>query len=464
MTGRITRCGPWLITIVAGAFSLWGCTEEKLVYVDKPLWEDPPAAALGFMGYSDSTAKQTTCGNCHAGQQGAWKVSAHSNAMTDLVDSGHASDSCVACHSVSELGSSATGTVAYMATKSPRYQDVQCENCHNGGQAHIANPSRTQPLASIAVFKNDEEGVGCAECHTDTHHPYYEEWAASRHAIPNDHVTSRRDTDPAGWANCGFCHEGKEALKTQFKVTSNYLEKNDASFQGVTCAVCHDPHGSPNTAQLRLSISARNIDDNLCIKCHQRRPNPQLTSSSGAHSPQGPTVLGISGWRPAGFAFGDAPMISTHGSEANPQLCAGCHVQSFAVNSTTNATGHLFKATPCMDAATGKPTSDDCPITQQRFKACTASGCHGSEAAARSALIANEARLTALTVEVNRLVALVPKTEFNTADTQITVGEGAKFNGTLFAGDGSRGVHNPFLLEALLNASISSLKSTYKIQ
>jgi predicted CXXCH cytochrome family protein len=247
-------------------------------------------------------------------------------------------------------------------------------------------------------------------------------------------------------------------------VKSEYLEKTDTKLYGVTCAVCHDPHGSANPGQLRLSITSRDTAQNLCAKCHQRRPNPQLTSGSGPHSPQGPTVLGYAGWRPEGFAYGSGPMVSTHGSEANGELCAGCHVQSFAVNSTTNATGHLFLATPCIDPATGQPTTGDCEISQQRFKSCTGSGCHGSEAGAKSALVATEGRLIALTNEVNRLWALAPKTEFNTTDNKITVAEGAKFNGGLLAGDGSRGVHNPFLIEALLLASISALKTTYSIQ
>ena len=103
-------------------------------------------------------------------------------------------------------------------------------------------------------------------------------------------------------------------------------------------------------------------------------------------------------------------------------------------------------------------------MTTRSFKACTASGCHGSETAARSATTTLDARMASLTAEVNRLVALVPKTEFVNADGKITPGEGARFNGTLWAGDMSGGVHNPFLLEALLQSSISYLKTYYNIQ
>jgi predicted CXXCH cytochrome family protein len=449
-----------MVAIIAGAFSLTGCVDEteRIVEVIKDPFEAPPAAAAGFLGYSDTTAQKTVCGTCHAGQQGAWKVSAHAKAAADLAASDHAAETCWNCHAVSELGSAATGNVGYTSMKSKRYVDVQCESCHNSGQAHLADPSKTQPLASIAAYGDEVSGTGCAECHNGTHHPYYEEWSKSGHAQADDHAATN--------ASCAFCHEGKEALKTSFGVNSEYLEKGDTKLYGVTCAVCHDPHGSANEGQLRLSITARDTAQNLCAKCHQRRPNPQLTSSSGPHSPQGPTVLGVAGWRPDGFAYGTGPMVSTHGSEANGELCAGCHVQSFAVDATTNATGHLFKATPCIDAS-GKPTADDCELAQQRFKSCTGSGCHGSESGAKSAMVATELRLQALTAEVTRLVALVKAAkpgEFSTTDNKITVGEGANFNAGLLSGDGSRGVHNPFLIEALLNASITALKSTYGVQ
>jgi hypothetical protein len=151
-------------------------------------------------------------------------------------------------------------------------------------------------------------------------------------------------------------------------------------------------------------------------------------------------------------------------------MCAGCHLSTFEVTDKAtgkflmHSTGHMFKAIPCVDA-NGQPTADQsCTVTAKSFKACTNSGCHGSEVAARSATATLETRLTVLTAEVNRLVALVPKTEFVNGDGKITPGEGARFNGTLLAGDMSGGVHNPFLMEALLQSSIDYLKTYYSIK
>ena len=53
---------------------------------------------------------------------------------------------------------------------------------------------------------------------------------------------------------CEQCHSGQGAL-TAWGVTAAYKEMGAVN-EGITCAVCHDPHGSPNPAQLRCPISS----------------------------------------------------------------------------------------------------------------------------------------------------------------------------------------------------------------
>jgi predicted CXXCH cytochrome family protein len=453
--------------LAAALFSLGMLGCEETVYIDKPLFEDPPQGAVGFLGYSDVTAKKTTCGACHAGQQVDWKESKHAIAWASLKANPGAQDYCNDCHTVSGKGNLTNGDqlVAYAATKDPRYQDVQCESCHGGGLEHVTDPSEMQPKASIHTASDATNG--CGECHSDTHHPFVEEWETSRHAEVTPSLATRSEAE---FASCAYCHEAKAALKTQFGVTSEYAESTDGQRHGITCAVCHDPHGSSYPAQLRADPFARTVEDNLCMKCHHKRAEYE-DNGRGAHSPQGQLLLGEQvGWRPPNFALGTEKVYGTHASEKNPELCAGCHLSTFAVtdkatgNFIMNSTGHLFKAIPCVDP-NGQPTADqNCTYTTRSFKACTTSGCHGSEVAARSATSTLNTRLTVLTTEVNRLVALVPKTEFVNGDGKITPGEGARFNGTILAGDMSGGVHNPFLLEALLQSSIDYLKTYYSIQ
>ena len=481
MTG--VRKYGYLGAIVA-TLALGACVDEEIVYRDKPLFEDPPQAAVGFLGYSNVEQKQTTCGNCHAGQQGAWKESAHADAWASLQASDHAAETCNGCHTVSALGNkdAGTGLVAYAATKDARYEDVQCESCHGAGLSHVQDPSAVQPKASILASETGSDG--CGECHTDAHHPFVGEWEQSRHAHVDSHVGDRivanwaTESGPSG---CGSCHEGKIALKNIFGVNSEYTEQGTQgqTLVGITCSVCHDPHGNGNPAQLRKLANAREASSNLCFQCHNRGARPSGgTSRNYPHAAQGPTIFGEIGWLPPGFTTD--VIAGTHSSEANQGLCATCHLANFTVTDkatgafTMSTTGHLFKALPCLDPTTGVPSGDEsCQMSERSFKGCVASGCHGSEASARSATIAVESRLTTLSIELKRLVDLakikVPGDWKN--DTVVTPLEGADFNANIFGlegsglhGDFSRGVHNPFLIEALLNASITYIKQYYQIQ
>jgi predicted CXXCH cytochrome family protein len=450
------------MAMIAGAAA--GCVDEEIVYRDKPLFEDPPEAAVGFLGYSNVEQKKTTCGNCHAGQQVAWVESNHAEAWSSLQSSDHKADTCNDCHTVSNLGNAVPGAtqVAYSATGDERYWDVQCESCHNGGLEHVQDPSSNtnKPLASMLTGENAD---GCGECHEGSHHPFVEEWAGSRHSRVDAHVAER---DAASYGSCAGCHDGKVAMKTAFGVTTNFTERDDAGRYGVTCVVCHDPHGNGNTAQLRMEASSHDAATNLCSQCHRRNPVPSGgTTRNYPHAAQGLIVFGDVGWQPPGFPADK--IYGTHGSEANEGMCVTCHMPTYSINATTNTTGHTFEAIACLDA-NGAPTSaTDCTMTQRTFKSCLGSGCHGSEVAARSALIATEARLNAQSAELKRLVLAARATTKGAADwktdTNVTALEGADFNSQIMEHDLSRGAHNPFLVDALLTASITYVKTYYGV-
>ena len=455
-----------LLGITTFVALLTGCVDDKIVYRDKPLFETPPQAAVGFLGYSNQDTKQTTCGNCHNTQQVVWKETKHANAWSDLQASGHATSACNDCHTVSALGNStAAGTkVAYTATGDERYWDVQCESCHGAGLDHVQDPSSLtkKPMASFVADTADTGG--CGGCHTGTHNPFVEEWKSSGHGVVEPHVADR---DAASYPSCANCHDGNYAMKNIFNVTDNYVEKNLTDKHGITCVVCHDPHGNKNTAQLRMEASSHTGTTNLCYQCHQRNATPSGgTSRNAAHSPQGPMVLGdVVGWQPPGFST--TKIIGTHGSTANAGLCTTCHMASYALNSSNNNVGHTFQAIPCM--ANGLIAADQgCGDDTRTFKSCLGSGCHGTETAAKSALNGAESRLTYLSTELKRLVALAKVTTKGKAewvnDTVVSPLEGVDFNSTIMEHDLSRGAHNPFYMDALLTASINYTKTTYGVQ
>lgn len=474
--------------LTLGALLVAGCTTEKVVFRDREPFNPPPDAASGFLGYYTTSTKQTTCGNCHVGTQRDWKTTAHADAHATLaaLPSNVAVSACYDCHTVGPNGNKTTGNVGYKAVQDTAYRDVQCEACHGPGFSHVQEPDRasTWPYARAGTTPTGET---CLACHQGNHHPFAEEWGASGHS----QIITSAATRPAA-DGCPACHNGKETLKA-WGVTAQYIERDSTPPFPTNCTVCHDPHGSPNSKQLRFPIDSPDPERNLCMKCHMRRFEPALNSSRlNPHAPQGAVLLGVAGYRPAGFIYDEAAVLSSHASDRNPKLCAGCHVNRFTVtdaasgNFAFQATGHLFSAVPCLDAQ-GKPTAaNNCAYTEtaRSWNSCTTSGCHTNGAIAAQRLNGIRAEIEQLAVQIwddrnnNSRVDAAPADGGYLAtlkvtrpgewavDNTITPAEGAEFNMTTVAerysnGDKSKGVHNPFLARALLSANINELRTRY---
>lgn len=445
----------WLVQLPVSLllfFSSAGCVDESIVYRERDLFENPLPAALEFVGYTSQVDTLPVCGNCHIESHIQWKTTAHAHAWETLQESGEAQGFCEGCHTVNERGNRVDEPAGYTATGEERYHDVQCESCHGPGLQHVSNPNKqTVPLA----YLNADTTTGCGECHQGAHHPFVDEWAESGHG---SYVAY-----PADRPECESCHTGEGALRA-WGVTANYVEKEDLDAPGqhlaITCAVCHDPHGSENGNQLRFPIDYPSVDVNLCMKCHQKRGEPEPDSERGPHSPQGPTLLGTAGWFPPGLVN---PITATHGSvEANPRLCAGCHVNAYEVldeatgEFVARAVGHRFEATPCVDAQ-GAPVSGPCNDDEKSYAACTE--CH-AEDVALGLVESSKARLAPLQAELEDLLTQVPDSEFDPDDDRYTVAEGSKFNLQLSEAGGAA-VHNALLIRALLSASIDEMRREY---
>ncbi|MBI4342646.1 MAG: cytochrome c3 family protein [Candidatus Omnitrophica bacterium] len=512
LASALSSCGAAFML----AILLSGC--EELVYRDRELFNPPPDTTSGFLGYFNVAEKQTTCGNCHVSFQAAWRGTKHAQAANDLEASGHAQAFCWGCHAVSELGNAVTVTAGYNLVTDSAYRDVQCESCHGPGFEHVQNPSReTRPLASIHV----DTGLtnSCGECHSGEHTPYAEQWAESKHGYGGDAYKTEGSN-----ASCWRCHEGRKAILINFNETTNYVELADtgaASLQPILCATCHDPHNAANEGQLRAPLSEPSREQ-LCVKCHSREAAPPTTGITrrGPHAAQGLLVIDEdAGWIPPNFSY-TGPIVATHGSEANPRQCASCHVTRFDVTDASTgeflltSVGHTFEPIQCLDAQ-GLPTEGPCDVSQRDFRGCAVSGCHGSATAARSAFETVKNRMNFLTDQLwadtdgDAIMettdgGLLPKVlaqaiaasnlnAINLYDRTLTVAEGAIWNAQLaFTHDreywsnfkvqgqnscatpcstqnasntahksSGEGVHNPFLLDALLIASIQAVQTTY---
>ncbi|NOT07656.1 MAG: hypothetical protein HOP28_05535 [Gemmatimonadales bacterium] len=479
-----------------------GCTKTDIVYRDREPFNPAPDLASGMLGYYTVESKQTTCGNCHVGQQSKWVQTAHASAYKTLADlpAATAQPFCYTCHTVSTNGNGlATPKRGWDAVKDSAYHDVQCESCHGQGTTHVQSPSRTNfPLArfgmagtGVPATAAGSSNATCAACHSGAHHPFAEEWGKSGHSK----VVTEASGPVANNASCAPCHDGKKAVAA-WGFNTNYIEKDSAGVFPVTCTVCHDPHAKNNPKQLRFSITATEPSANLCMKCHDRRAVLNTgTTRLTPHAPQGDVLLGTAGYRAPGVVIEGIAVATTHASSANANLCAGCHVQRYTFNDPASgnfvfqATGHRFLPIPCVNAS--GPTDDqDCAYSTaaRSFKGCTGSGCHNSEAIAASAFssrratiavladllwtdLDNDQALDAAPVDGGWL-AIVKRdqpTEFPATAaqaTKITPAMGAFFNVATFAerysnGDRSKGVHNPFLGSALLAGNITEMRAAY---
>ncbi|MBI3983003.1 MAG: hypothetical protein HY337_08835 [Gemmatimonadetes bacterium] len=510
--------------LAAGAmFAFSGCIDEKIVFRDRELFNPPPDSVSGFLGYFNVSDRVTTCGNCHSEKQAAWEQTHHADATLSLEESGEAQEFCYGCHTVSEKGNAVTVVAGYNAVKDSAYHDVQCESCHGPGYLHVQSVlagSVVRPLASIAV----DTGLtnGCGECHAGEHQPFVEQWAESKHGYGGHAYAAE-----GGNASCYRCHEGRKAIQYNFGNTNDFREKADtavAARMPIVCATCHDPHDPQNEGQLRAPLGEPSLNQ-LCVRCHSRTgaPTPGAATRRGPHSAQGRLVIDEAvGWIPPGFAFDTNDVVGSHGTTANKRLCASCHVYMYQVtdastgNFLLNSVGHTFEAIQCLDAQ-GLPAAGPCTDAQRNFKGCAISGCHLTETAARTAFQTVRTRMNYLTdvlwaddgdaVMESTDGGLLPKVlanaiaagnrnEMNLYDTKLTTAEGAIWNAQLASthqrefwlnfvisgqntcttagcttGGGANtghyssgeGVHNPFLLEALLLGSIEAVKAQYAV-
>lgn len=477
------------LAVVGSLVAGLACTEGGILEdVRRDPFNPAPNRAAGMLGYISADQKLTTCGRCHVSVEQSWAQTKHAAAFGDLVGSGFAQDFCFGCHAVTELGNAIDAPAGWNLAQDPVFEDVQCESCHGPGADHLANRG-SRPLASAAVGPGLTNG--CGECHRGAHQPFVEEWSQSPHAEPFGLFFPQDPPETcvscaAANPSCVQCHRGQGVLES-WGVTADYVEKSDAEHLPITCAVCHDPHDPTNTAQLRFPVATNSIDDHLCAQCHNRRNAPDPSSSRGLapHAPESELLIGVAGWFPPGSGISPGQIVGTHGSERNATLCAQCHVAAFEVTDRTtgelvfDATGHLFRPIPCLDAE-GKPLPfvNDCEIstTARSFGSCVLSGCHASERAAFSATTNSTTRVQRWADSLRVLLEIVDPTldapggEIDPTNPTFTVAEGAFFNYNL-AIHGSEAfgtntvvgsaVHNPLLVFTLLIASVDAVETEY---
>jgi predicted CXXCH cytochrome family protein len=277
-----------------------------------------------------------TCTGCHTENHTDWSGTIHATAFNTLVVGGHGDDYlCYPCHTVGY--GAASGFVSLAAT--PQLANVQCENCHGPGSNHL-----TDPVA--APLQVSFDSTLCGSCHQschglcgENHHPQFEQWSVSAHATA---LVDLQDAPDAADA-CLQCHS------TEYRLAPEEAKPglNDVT-RNLECVACHDPHGGPNTGQLRLPTYQ------LCADCHTlgsafpgetpKQPQKEMLHGTGGYSldfipldgPHTEHWWGLADecvtchvhMEPYGGP--QQPVNSGHTFAANLRACGPCHTESVA--------------------------------------------------------------------------------------------------------------------------------------
>jgi len=339
--------------------------------------------------------------------------------------------------------------------------NIQCESCHGPGSAHYGAINDKKMTKTLSADN-------CAWCHDDgTHHFFPEQYDASRHANP---TTLARGSS----TSCAPCHSGS-GFVAWVKGGKNALTSSPA-LEGISCAVCHDPHDATNTFQIRTvtatfenGVIATETTAGLsvlCMNCHHARQNAveytndylnNLSSHFGPHhSPQGDMLMGINAIE-FGWKFPTSPHLPAGG-------CVACHMSSATYDQKVG--GHSLNM---VDPITG----DD------NVAACTP--CHGTIGTNFSdkkyyvngnADLDKNGTAEGLQIEIEGLLHQIAmklppigQPTVSVADSSVTLLQAqAAYNYLFVEDDLSFGVHNPAYAYSLLAVTLQKLDPTTAVE
>ena len=226
---------------------------------------------------------------------------------------------CLPCHTVGYGRPS--GFVDIEST--PQLANVQCESCHGPGSNHNLDP------IGVPLTVNYSTAL-CGECHQSCHgvcgensHPQLEQWTKSKHAKSLSDLWM----DPEAWDDCLRCHSTDYRLKPEGSKPGLW----DAMY-AIECVACHNPHGSENFGQLRLT------QRQLCADCHHMEGESGYWDQPS--QPQSQILHGVTGYR-----LDETPMNGPYSMHwwGIADECVVCHMYTEPKTPEHEAdSGHLF--------------------------------------------------------------------------------------------------------------------------
>src|SRR5579871_1100425 len=212
---------------------------------------------------------------------------------------------CDGCHSVNYD----------IATKRVTEWNVGCEKCHGPGSEHAQRPSTTNivnPARLDFVRANDV----CIQCHSQGQpigNPIqgkYYDWPVGFVAGHDLKDVWRLEEHKLGEESFNYFADGT-AHKNRMQ--GNDFTQSVMYTRGITCATCHDVHGTSNNADLRKPASV------MCLECH------------GPKSPMGPHTATIE-------------QHTHHKRGSAGDECVACHMPKIETEiGDVNVRAHTFK-------------------------------------------------------------------------------------------------------------------------
>lgn len=178
---------------------------------------------------------------------------------------------CDGCHSVNYD----------IASKQVTEWNVGCERCHGPGSEHVAHPARTNILnpSDMDDVASDDT---CIQCHSQGQ-PLQQKVEGKAYDWPVGyqvglHLADYWKLEDTALGQTTFTHFA-DGTAHKNRMQGNDFVQSTMYRHGVTCATCHDAHGTDNYAQLRKSA------DKLCLDCHgPSSPNGPHTATFEEHT------------------------------------------------------------------------------------------------------------------------------------------------------------------------------------
>jgi predicted CXXCH cytochrome family protein len=377
------------------------------------------ASAMGSEDDGGNYIGPDGCKFCHPVNFNEWMLTNHSRAFKTLVEVGQEmNEECVPCH--------VTGY--NKETKTYKFKDITCEECHSSGDisANIAQRviktiysqenRSTEDIQNILAKMNltkksmviDLTARMCGRCHQGEQHPSYEEWNRSGHARAL--VTVKNDKRAQD--SCMKCQSVEWITAGEHKKPTL-----DQVTLGLTCEACHNVHDSNNGKMLRMP------KNKLCESCHTMEgTNP----GSAAFHPNSEMRQSIGGKDTGTYIY--QPYVG----------CEDCHRYSRKYNESMK-----------LDGITGHAFEID-------FRACLK--CHEDFSSAERAekFVRNHQenvmeKYNRTLIKVNDAARYTDTISGPERDVYNRVLNESQFNMQFVEADGSKGEHNPRYAEELIH-------------